>query len=127
MERRRIESAGAPKAIGPYSQAIRWGDLVFCSGQIPLDPATGQIAGADAASQARRCIANLRAVLEEAGSSLASCLQLNLYLARMGDFEAVNQVWNESFPDPAPARITVEVGALPRGALVEVSAVAAVR
>jgi len=125
LNREKIETDGAPAAIGPYSQAIRWGNLLFCSGQIALDPATGELVGADAAAQARQSLQNLRAVLEAGGASPGSCLQVTLYLADMGDFAAVNEVWADFFPAPHPALAAVAVAALPKGALVEVVVVAA--
>ena len=122
-----IATKGAPAAIGPYSQGVvaPAGQLVFCSGQIPLDPATGEMVGAaDVAAQTRRVLDNLRAVLEAAGASLATVVKTTIYLADLGDFGTVNEVYAKYFPAPAPARATVQVAGLPRGALVEIDAVA---
>lgn len=129
MERapRPVATPGAPEAIGPYSQAVRWGDLVFASGQIGLDPGTGRLVEGGAAVQARRCLDNLAAVLEAAGSSLTLCLKVTVFLADMGDYPAVNEVYAEAFGGARPARAAVQVSGLPKGALVEMDAVAAAR
>ncbi|HEY8498586.1 MAG TPA: RidA family protein [Limnochordales bacterium] len=124
MEQRRVVQTGrAPAAIGPYSQAIRAGGLVFVSGQLGLDPATGQLAG-DVEAQARQALTNLRAILEAAGSGLDRVVKTTLFLRTMADFERVNRVYAEFFPEAAPARSTVAVAELPRGAAVEVEAIA---
>jgi 2-iminobutanoate/2-iminopropanoate deaminase len=124
-EKRAIQTETAPAAIGPYSQAIRSGNLLFISGQLPLDPATGElVAGGDAAAQTRRCLENLAAVTQAAGGALADVVQTTVYLQRMADFPEMNRVYAEFFKAPEPARATVEVAALPRGALVEIAAVA---
>lgn len=120
-----ISTADAPAAIGPYSQAIRHGDLLWCSGQIPLDPASGELISGDAAAQARRCLESLAAVAREAGGSLNAALRCTVYLTDLADFGAVNEVYAEFMGDPAPARVCVQVGALPRGADVEIDAVIA--
>jgi reactive intermediate/imine deaminase len=112
----------APKAIGPYSQAIEAGGFVYCSGQIPLDPATMQVVDGDAALQARRCLDNLKAVAEAAGSSLDQAVRCGVFLVSMDDFAAVNAVYEQYFPGK-PARSTVEVSRLPRGVRVEVDCV----
>jgi len=117
-----VHTDGAPKAIGPYSQAIEAGGFVYCSGQIPLDPATMQIVEGDAAAQARRCLENLKAVAEAAGTSLGSAVRAGLFLVSMDDFTAVNAVYEQYFPGK-PARTTVEVSRLPRGARVEIECV----
>lgn len=117
-----IHSPQAPQAIGPYSQAVEAGDFVFCSGQIPLDPKTGEVVGSDAATQATRALENLKAVAEEAGTSLAQAVRCGLFLASMDDFAAVNKVYDGYFPGK-PARTTVEVSRLPKGVLVEVDCV----
>lgn len=117
-----IHSDRAPQAIGPYSQAIEAGDFVFCSGQIPLDPVTGEVSGADAAAQAVRALENLKAVAETAGTSLAQAVRCGLFLASMDDFAAVNKVYESYFPGK-PARTTVEVSRLPKGVLVEVDCI----
>ena len=118
-----IETNKAPAAIGPYSQAIAAGGLVYTSGQIPIDPATGGIEAADIEGQARQAIANLAAVLSAAGSGLDKVVKTTCFLASMGDFAAFNAVYAEAFPGK-PARSCVEVSALPKGALVEIEAVA---
>jgi len=126
-EREAIEAQGAPAAIGPYSHAVRTGGLLFCSGQIPLDAASGEIVGASAAEQARRCLENLQAVCAAAGTSLASAVRLTVYMTDLDEFAAVNEVYAEFFEgaDP-PARVAIGVAALPKGAQVEIDAVVAV-
>lgn len=121
-----ISSSRAPAAIGPYSQAIRAGGFLFCSGQIPLDPDTGAMVGDDAAAQTRQVMANLAAVLDAAGATLESVVRCTIFLADMEDFGAVNTIYAMSFPADPPARETVGVAALPKGALVEISAIAKV-
>ena len=118
-----IETNSAPAAIGPYSQAIAAGGLVYTSGQIPIDPSTGAIAAADIEGQARQAIANLAAVLAAAGSGLDKVVKTTCFLADMGDFAAFNAVYAELFPGK-PARSCVAASALPKGALVEIEAVA---
>lgn len=124
MERTRISTTGAPAAIGPYSQAIASGQLVFASGQIALDPATGQLVEGDVRAQTRRALENLSAVLQAAGSSLAQVVKTTVFLTTMGDFAAMNEVYGEFFAGDPPARSTIAVAELPRNALVEVEAVA---
>lgn len=124
-EREAIQTSGAPAAIGPYVQAIRAGDLLFCSGQIPLDPATGELVEGDAAVQAAQCLRNLAAVAEAAGSSLSAAVKCTIYLTDLAEFAAVNAVYETFVGDPAPARVTVEVSALPKGAAVEIDAIIA--
>ena len=121
-----IQTDGAPAAIGPYSQAVRAGGLLFCSGQIALDPASGEMTGATAAEQARRALANLTAVLEAGGCGWEHVLKTTIYLIDMADFAAVNEVYAEALGARRPARATVAVGALPKDALVEIDAVARV-
>lgn len=122
-----VATTGAPAAIGPYSQAVRVGNLVFCSGQIALDPKSGQmVAAGDVVAQTRQVLANLKAVLEAAGSGLAQVVKTTIFLVDLGDFTAVNQVYGESFPSAPPARATVEVSRLPRDARVEIEAIAVV-
>ena len=122
-----IQSDEAPKAIGPYSQAIRAGNLLFCSGQIPLDPKTGEmVGGSDVKEQARRVMENLRAVLQAGGASFASVVKTTIYLADLGHFKEVNEVYGGYFQATPPARATVQVAGLPRGALVEIDAIAVV-
>ena len=121
--RQAVTSAGAPAAIGPYSQAIAVDETVYCSGQIGLDPATGELAdGVEA--QAERALRNLIAVLDAAGVTIADVVKTTIFLTDMGDFAAVNAVYATFVPDPPPARSTVAVAALPKGALVEVEAIA---
>ncbi len=122
-----IATTEAPRAIGPYSQAIAAGGFVFCSGQIPLDPKTGEMIGTgDVRAQARRVMENLKAVLAAAGTSLAHVVKTTIYLADLGDFGAVNDVYGSYFSSAPPARATVQVAGLPRGALVEIDAIAVV-
>lgn len=127
MPRQPIHSDRAPAAIGPYSQAVRAGDTVFCSGQIPLDPATGELVEGDITVQARRAFDNLRAVCEAAGGSFDDVVRVGLYLTNLGQFAAVNAVMAEYFQSPHPARSTIEVSALPKGAAFEVDAVLVLR
>jgi 2-iminobutanoate/2-iminopropanoate deaminase len=123
-ERKVVSSAGAPAAIGPYSQAIAAGGLLYCSGQIPLDPATGQIVEGDVAVQTRRVMENLVAVLAAGGAKFGDVVKTTIFLADMADFAAVNQVYGEYVGSAPPARATVQVAALPRGARVEIDAIA---
>ena len=123
-DRQSITSVAAPAAIGPYSQAIRAGDLLWLSGQIALHPATGAIEGTTAADQAERVLANLEAVLEAAGASFENLVRCTIYLKDLADFAAVNAVYARHMPDPPPARATVEVSRLPKDALVEIDGVA---
>ncbi|MEW5764184.1 MAG: RidA family protein [Acidobacteriota bacterium] len=126
MKKEIVSTDRAPAALGPYSQAIRAGGFLFCSGQIALNPATGQVEGADVAAQTRRVLENLRAVLEAGGSSLGGVVKTTVYLKRMEDFAAMNAMYAEFFAEGAPARATVEVARLPKDVLVEIEAVAAV-
>jgi len=119
-----IQTPHAPAAIGPYSQAIKANGLLFCSGQIALDPATGEIDGETAAQQAARVLENLSAVLEAGGASLATVYKTTIFLADMADFTAVNEVYARHFGDHRPARATVAVRTLPRNVLVEIDAIA---
>jgi len=121
--RQPIHSDHAPAAIGPYSQAVRVGDVVYLSGQIPLDPSTGILVEGDIATQARRAFDNLKAVCETAGGSFDHVARVGLYLTDLGDFAAVNAVMGEYFSQPYPARSTIEVAGLPKGAAFEVDAV----
>ena len=125
MPRIPISTEQAPAAIGPYSQAVRRGSFVFLSGQIPLDPATGQLVEGDISAQARRVFDNLRAVCAAAGGSFDDVVRVGIYLTDLGDFAAVNAVMAENFQAPFPARSTIEVSGLPRGARVEVDAILA--
>jgi 2-iminobutanoate/2-iminopropanoate deaminase len=124
-QRKRVTTPAAPAAIGPYSQAIVAGGLVHCSGQIALDPTTGQLVPGDVAAQAERVLQNLAAVLSASGSSLDRVLKCTVYLTSMADFSAVNAVYARHFPGEAPpARATVAVAELPKGALVEIDCTA---
>jgi 2-iminobutanoate/2-iminopropanoate deaminase len=124
-EREIVEASGAPPAIGPYSHAVRSGELLFCSGQIPLDPASGELVGETPAEQARRCLENLQAVCAAAGTTLARAVRLTVYMTDLGAFAAVNEVYATFFPEDPPARAAVGVAALPKGAYVEIDAVVA--
>jgi 2-iminobutanoate/2-iminopropanoate deaminase len=125
-ERVAIDAEGAPAAVGPYSHAVRSGELLFCSGQIPLDPATGEIVGPNAAEQARRCLENLEVVCAAAGTSLAQALRLTVYMTDLGEFAAVNEVYGSFFSGgEPPARVAIGVAALPKGAQVEIDAIVA--
>ncbi len=119
-----IATPDAPAAIGPYSQAIRSGTFVFLSGQIPLDPATGQMVDGDIAAQTARVMKNLEAVLKAAGCGFANVVRTTIYLTNLADFQVVNEVYGKAFPENPPARATVQVAALPRGARVEIDAIA---
>ncbi len=121
-----VASKSAPAAIGPYSQAIRAGALVFLSGQIPLDPSTGALVDGDIAAQTKRVMENLRAVLAAAGCTFHDVVRTTIYLVDLGHFAAVNEAYARFFEAPFPARATVQVAALPRGALVEIDAIASV-
>ena len=123
MPRTPIQTERAPAAIGPYSQATRAGLMVFLSGQIPLDPATGEVVAGGIEEQARRAFDNLKAVAEAAGGSLADVVRLGLYLTDLSQFAAVNAVMAGYFEAPYPARSTIEVSALPKGVLFEVDAI----
>ena len=119
-----ISSSDAPKAIGPYSQAIRTGQLLFASGQIPTDPATGAIVDGDVAAQTRRVFDNLGAVLKAASLSFADVVKTTVFLADMNDFAAMNEVYGKYFSEPFPARATVQVARLPKDARVEIDLIA---
>jgi reactive intermediate/imine deaminase len=125
MARIPISTDQAPAAIGPYSQAVRRGSFVFLRGQIPLDPGTGQIVEGDITLQTRRVFDNLRAVCAAAGGSFDDIVRVGIYVTDLGDFAAVNAVMAENFQAPFPARSTIEVSGLPRGARVEVDAILA--
>jgi 2-iminobutanoate/2-iminopropanoate deaminase len=122
-ERSVVQTADAPEAVGPYSQAIRHGDLLVCSGQIPLDPASGEIVGETHAEQATQCLTNLRAVCEAGGTSLGRALRLTVYTTDLGEFGSINEAYAAFFSDDPPARAAIEVSALPKGALVEIDAI----
>ena len=122
-----IASSQAPKAIGPYSQAVKAGGFLFCSGQIAIDPSTGDMVGAsDVRAQAKRVMENLKAVLEAGGVSFAHVVKTTIFLQDLGDFGAVNEIYGSYFTSDPPARATVQVAGLPRGALVEIDAIAEV-
>ena len=123
--KRVVTSDRAPKAVGPYSQAVAFGDLLFCAGQIPLDPVTGEITGADVAAQTERVVGNIQAVLAANSMTLGDVVKTTVFLTTMDDFAAMNAVYARHFSDPFPARSTVAVVALPRGAKVEIEVTAA--
>jgi 2-iminobutanoate/2-iminopropanoate deaminase len=125
MDRQLIATPEAPRAIGPYAQAVRWEGLLFCSGQIGLDPASGQLVEGGVAPQAERALLNLSAVLAAGGSSWERVLKTTIFLVSMEDFEAVNAVYKRFAGETPPARATVAVAALPKGARVEIEATAA--
>ncbi len=124
MSKRIIHTDAAPAAIGPYSQAVRAGDFVFTAGQIGLDPATGQMVAGGVEAQTRQALRNLQAVLEAAGASLSQVVKTTVFLQDMNDFAAMNAVYAEFFAAEPPARSAVQAAALPKGALVEIEAVA---
>jgi 2-iminobutanoate/2-iminopropanoate deaminase len=124
-DREIVQASGAPAAVGPYSHAVRAAGLLFCSGQIPLDPATGELVGDTPAEQARRCLENLQAVCEAAGTSLQRAVRLTVYMTDLDAFGAVNEVYGSFFTEHPPARAAVGVVALPKGAYVEIDAVVA--
>lgn len=119
-----IETSEAPRAIGPYSQAVATQSMVYCSGQLGLDPETGQLAGADVASQTNQAMKNLQAVLKEAGLSLDHVVRTTIYLADLDDFATVNAIYADALGDHKPARATVQVARLPMDGLVEIDAIA---
>lgn len=119
-----ISTANAPAAIGPYSQAIKVGELVFVSGQLPIDPATGAFAEGGIKELTRQSLTNMKAILEEAGTSMANVVKTTVFLADMNDFAAMNEVYAEFFAAPFPARSAVAVKTLPKGALVEIECIA---
>ena len=120
-----VTALDAPAAIGPYSHAVRAGGLLFCSGQIPLDPGTGELSGDTAGEQARRCLENLSSVCAAAGASLTDAVRVTIYLVDMGAFGQVNEVYARYFETDPPARVAIGVAALPKGAQVEMDAVVA--
>ena len=123
--RETVDAAGAPAAVGPYSHAVKAGGLLFCSGQIPLDPDSGELVGETAAEQARQCLENLSVVASAGGAQLADAVRCTVYLTDMGDFAAVNDVYAEYLGDSLPARVAYGVAALPKGAQVEIDAIIA--
>jgi 2-iminobutanoate/2-iminopropanoate deaminase len=125
LEREIVDATGAPPAIGPYSHAVRAGQLLFCSGQIPLDPQTGEIVGDSAGEQAHRCLENLRAVCDAAGADLTRAVRMTVYMTDLAAFAEVNEVYGSFFAEEPPARVAIGVAALPRGAQVEIDAIIA--
>jgi 2-iminobutanoate/2-iminopropanoate deaminase len=119
-----VNSLSAPAAIGPYSQAIDAGDFVFLSGQVPIDPKTGELVQGDITVQTERVLENLAAVLEAAGCSFADVVKTTIFLTDLGDFQAVNATYGKRFTSAPPARATIQVSALPKGARVEIDAIA---
>lgn len=126
MERTPITTPHAPAAIGPYTQAIRCGNIIYTSGQVPLDPATGEIVGTDVQAQTHQVLQNLQAVLSSAGTSLSNVIKTTVFLSTMNDFQAMNAIYATYFQGVAPARSTVAVAELPRKALVEIECIALV-
>ena len=124
MEKQVVNTDQAPAAIGPYSQALKIGEMVFVSGQIPIDPATGDIVQGDIKAQTRQVLTNLNAVLKAAGSSLEEAVKTTVYITNMDEFAQVNEVYSEFFKDQPPARACVEVSRLPKGVAVEIDAIA---
>ena len=125
MSNKAISTPAAPAAIGPYSQAVQAGGTVYVSGQLPIDPATGEFAGADIASQTRQSLTNIQAVLVQAGMTMADVVKTTVLLADIADFGAMNEVYAQFFAEPFPARAAFQVAALPKGAKVEIECVAA--
>jgi 2-iminobutanoate/2-iminopropanoate deaminase len=124
MKKQTIQTANAPAAIGPYSQAVRAGDLLFVSGQIPLDPKTGELVRGSVAEETKKVLDNLKAIIEAAGGSLGDVVKTTIFLKDMSNFGVVNEVYGTYFPQPFPARATVEVARLPRDVNVEIEAIA---
>ena len=124
MTRQAISTSNAPAAVGPYSQAIVVGDLVFCAGQGAIDPATQELRRGTVEEETERTLRNLEAVLDAAGTTFADVVKTTVFLADIDDFAAINEVYAQFFPDPPPARTTVEVAALPKGFKVEIEAIA---
>jgi 2-iminobutanoate/2-iminopropanoate deaminase len=120
-----IEAAGAPAAIGPYSHAVRHGETLYCSGALPLDPASGESVGGSVGEETTQCLRNLTAVCEAAGTSLERALRLTVYTTNLDEFAAINAAYGEFFPSEPPARVAVGVSALPKGVRVEIDAVVA--
>ncbi len=120
----KIQTPNAPAAIGPYSQAIQAGGTIYVSGQLPINPATGEFAGADIRAQARQSLENIKAILAAAGADMAHVVKTTVLLQDMADFSAMNEVYAEYFSEPYPARAAFQVAKLPKGALVEIEAVA---
>ena len=125
-QRESIHAPDAPEAVGPYAHAVRVGNLLFCSGQIPLDPRTGQLVAGTAADQAGRCLENLAAVCQAVGATLGDAVRLTVYTTEMDSFAEVNEVYESFFESDPPARVAIGVAALPRGAKIEIDAVVAI-
>jgi 2-iminobutanoate/2-iminopropanoate deaminase len=125
-QREPINAPDAPGAVGPYAHAVRAGDLLFCSGQIPLDPRTGELVEGSVADQTGRCLENLAAVCNAAGATLGDAVRLTVYTTEMAAFGAINEVYESFFESDPPARVAIGVAALPRGAKVEIDAVVAI-
>lgn len=124
MDKQAIQTHNVPKTVGPYSQAIRMGNLLFTSGQIPLDPRQGTVVGQDIRGQATQVLENLKHLLEDAGVSLTAVLKTTMFLADMNDFAIANEVYGHYFKEPYPARSTIQVARLPKAVLVEIEAIA---
>ncbi len=124
MSKQSVHSPAAPAAIGPYSPAIRVGELVFCSGQVPLDPSTGELVPGDIVAQTNQSLRNMKAVLEAAGATMDQVVKTTIFLVDLADFAKVNEAYGKFFATAPPARSTVQVSALPKGARVEVEAIA---
>jgi len=125
LSKKVIVTKNAPKAIGPYSQAIKSENILFISGQIPINPATGEITG-DIKIQTRQVLENLKSILVETGASTADVVKTTIFLKNLDDFSAVNEIYRDYFPNSAPARSTVEVSRIPRGSLIEIEAIAVI-
>lgn len=124
MSKKAIQTEDAPAAIGPYSQSIRAGNFLFLSGQIPIEPATGRMVTLGIETQTRQVLQNIQAILMAAGVNTDAVVKTTIYLTDLNDFQTVNEIYTEYFDEPYPARATVQVAALPRGALVEIDAIA---
>lgn len=124
MTKTPVNPANAAKPVGPYNLAVRVGDLLFCSGQIPLDPVSGQLVTGDIKAQTRRVLENVKLILDDQGLTFANAVKATVYLTSMGDFAAVNEVYAQYFVEPHPARAAVEVSALPKGANIEIEVIA---
>ena len=128
MSTREITTSKAPKAIGPYSQAIVSGDLIYCSGQIGLDPSTTELVGGGITFETKQVLSNIKEILEEAGSRIENIIKTDIYLSDLKNFEIVNTIYGEFFnKEPYPARATIEVGGLPKGALIEIVCIATLK
>ena len=125
LARAAVETTDAPAAIGPYSQAIRHGDVLYCSGALPLDPVSGELVTASPAGETTRCLENLQAICRAAGTELCNALRLTIYTTQLERFAEINEAYGAFFPEVPPARVTIGVAALPKGAHVEIDAVVA--